>query len=466
MKHPTLRLAAVYLCLLTLFSLGMGELLLGGREARPSYTENRMLAAFPVLSFASLRDGSFMDGFESWLSDAFFFRDEAAAFSDGTKALFSIRNTQPSLSDAPEAQAWELNEEEQRELDELIEEIAGEEQEAAAAQTAPTETRRAAAPTASSAEAFRRPTPEVTQSASIWTETADGKRVPYESFPADRIAVLARILNEYRAALPEDGRVCMINPMVADLANAVLQEHTATDWASDLDDVIAPYLDEGVRFYDQTDILRPYIGSCALYPTLDHHWHPVSSKLALDAMLRDQGPVPNGYDEYRYWLDNVYDAGPFTSEELEAVTRSIEQVPVLVLNAPAESYCLEHLTELSPSLLIDHEGSLAYSQYFGGNLHTWRLFVTGFCTGRNALVIGDSFDLPFIAYLFPYYDRILVTDFRDGGYSRAEAGANVCEYIAEYGVSDVYIVYCSYFSLNTETVQDRLERYFFMDYER
>ena len=467
MKRPYFRLAAVYLCLLAAFCLGLGELLLAEKEERPSYTENRMLRGFPALTAASLRDGSFMDGFETWLSDAFFFREEAAAFSDGTKTLFSLRSDDPAAAVVPEAQAWALDEEEQRELDELIEEIASETPSPTASpQDVEEEEAPAAAAPLASAEAFRRLTPEVTQSASIWTEKADGRRSVYESFPADHIAVLARVLNEYRAALPADGTVSLLNPMVADLANTVLQEHTAVDWGCDLDEVLQPYLDEGVRFYDQTDILRPYVGRCTLYPTVDHHWHPISAKLALDAMLSDQGPVPNGYDEYRYWLDNVHDAGPFTAQELEAVTRSIEQVPVTVLNAPAESYCLERLTELSPSKLIDHEDSLAYAQYFGGNLHTWRLFVTGFHTGRSAMVIGDSFDLPFIAYLFPYYDRILVTDFRDGGYSRVEAGANVSEYIAEYEVSDVYIIYCSYFSLNTDTVQDRLERYFFMVYDR
>ena len=465
MKHPYVRLAAVYLCLLAAFSLGLGELLLAEKDERPSYTENRMLQPFPALNAGTLLDGSFMTGFESWLSDAFFFRDNAAAFSEGARGLFSLRSDAPALT--PQAQTWALDEEQQQELEELIGEIAEEPQPTAApaAEEAQPETT-AASVAADDAEAFRRPTPEVTQSASFWTERADGKRVTVESYSADHIATLARVLNEYRAALPADGTVSFISPMVADLANTVLQEHSAVDWGCDLDEVIRPFLDEGVRFYDQADILRPYVGTGTLYPTIDHHWHPISAKIALDAMLSDQGPMPDAYDDYRYWLDNVHDAGPFRASELEGAVRSIEQVPILLLNAPAESYCLVCLTELSPSLLIDHEGSMAYAQYFGGNLHTWRLFVTGYHTGRSALVIGDSFDLPFIAYLFPYYDRILVTDFRDGGYSRAEAGANVCEYIRQYEVSDVYIVYCSYFSPNTDTVQDRLERYFFMSYDR
>lgn len=125
---------------------------------------------------------------------------------------------------------------------------------------------------------------------------------------------------------------------------------------------------------------------------------------------------------------------------------------------------VRHLDQRSPGVLIVRDGYSGYAQYLGGNRHPWREFVTAFHTGRNALVIGDSFDLAFITYLFPYYDTVMVTDFRDGGYPVNEVGANVRDYIEYYDISDVYIVYCSYFSLNTDTVQDRMERYFFMDY--
>ena len=77
----------IYLCLLTLLCLGAAELLAPDKGERMSVSENRMLAAFPSLSVQSVKDGSFMSGFESYLSDAFPFRDGAAAFHDGVMAL-------------------------------------------------------------------------------------------------------------------------------------------------------------------------------------------------------------------------------------------------------------------------------------------------------------------------------------------------------------------------------------------
>ena len=81
---------AMYLCLLMLFTCGVGELVFVDRAARPSPTENRMLQGFPKLSFSSVFSGSFMDEFEAFLSDGFFFRDAAARFSDGVLGLFAL----------------------------------------------------------------------------------------------------------------------------------------------------------------------------------------------------------------------------------------------------------------------------------------------------------------------------------------------------------------------------------------
>ena len=64
------------------FCCGISELLFVDKAPRPSEEENRMLSGFPALSAQSLLSGDFMDGIESYLSDAFFCRSGAAAFSD------------------------------------------------------------------------------------------------------------------------------------------------------------------------------------------------------------------------------------------------------------------------------------------------------------------------------------------------------------------------------------------------
>lgn len=453
MKHRA-SFIAMYLCLLLAFTCGMAELLFADKDEHPSAGENRMLQGFPALTAESVSSGAFMDGFENWLSDAFFFRERAAAFSDGVTGLFALPAEE--AESALPAPAFEITEEERQEIEEMLQTDA-----APAIEPEPDGTRSAAETVASGG---RLPTPDITQDASLWVEKEDGTRQTMESFPAANLATLTRTLNEYRAVLPEDGTVHLINPPVTNIANKVMQYHTAAAWGSDLEDVLQPAVDEGVYIYDLTDILTPYIGQYDLYPTIDHHWHPISVKLAQSVMLQNQGVISNGYDEYLYWLSEVHDAGPFDTETLKDVTYNLELVPILVPNSPTESYMVKTLGERSPGVVIVREGYAGYNQYLGGNRHPWREFVTGFHTGRNALVIGDSFDLCFTAYLFPYYDTIMVTDFRDGGYPAREVGATVQGYLDYYGISDVYIVYCTYTSLNSETVLDRMERFLLTDY--
>ena len=53
------------------------------KHSRLSETENRMLAAFPDVNARTLSSGEFMSGFEDFLSDAFFGRDQVVQLTNG-----------------------------------------------------------------------------------------------------------------------------------------------------------------------------------------------------------------------------------------------------------------------------------------------------------------------------------------------------------------------------------------------
>ena len=445
-------LIAVYLCLLTLFSLGTGELLLGGREARPSYTENRMLAAFPALSFASLRDGSFMDGFESWLSDAFFFRDEAAAFSDGTKALFSIPDPEAAQTGLDQDRLFQADEERQGDLEQALE------QDLRQALPDP--------PAPGEGEAERadgRPRGKAASGAALWLERNDGTRSIYAELSAAQIDRLAEVLGEYRAELPEDGTVHLLYPPTSALANQVIRGYGCRAWGDDLRDALQPIVGEGILIHDSFAIAEPWLRSERLYPTVDHHWHPFFACQAVKVMLGAQGVPTGDYYDHRYTLANSPYKGVYGEQELKSLDLNAETVEVMQPLAPAESYIVKHLTERSDSVVVDPDAQ-GYRQYLSGTRAPWRLFFGGYRTGRRALVISDSFGNCMIPYLLPYYDLVLSTDFRDNGYAIFDAGANARDYIQSYGIDDVYFLFCSGTPLDSEIVQDRLERYLYLDY--
>ena len=181
-------------------------------------------------------------------------------------------------------------------------------------------------------------------------------------------------------------------------------------------------------------------------------------------MLAAQGVPPVDYDSYRYRLTGS-SGGPYTTEMMAGMPIGSETVPMPDALSPVESYLLRRLDERSVSTFVDHHAG-SYMGFLGGIQGPWRLFITGFHTGRNALVIGDSFSNSFIPFLFPYYDQILSTDFRDGSYSLSEAGASAHEYIQHYGISDIYVMMCTYSMFTNPTVQGRFDQYLNLDYGR
>jgi hypothetical protein len=98
--------------------------------------------------------------------------------------------------------------------------------------------------------------------------------------------------------------------------------------------------------------------------------------------------------------------------------------------------------------------------YLGGAKGPYRLFETGFHTGRNALIISDSYAFCMAYYLFPYYDSVLQTDLRSTNYRTKLLGASIREYMEYYDIDDVYIITCQWTSINGPVFAWRLERFF------
>lgn len=445
MKHRA-SLVISYLCLLSLALLGLSQLLFADKQPRLSNSENRMLQGFPAFSLSALLDGSFAADFEAYLSDSFFARDAAASFSSGVMGLFDLDKDEVPGIDLENTALAEVDAEDAEDLRQALEtasrEPAGESPAVSAAPEA------AASPSAQA------------ESASIWLVDAAGEREIQQTYPAEDMANMARVLDLYRSALPEDGSVHFVCPPTSDYAFAITNGRFV-DWGSDVDDVLQPLVGEGVHIYDATDILRPYLDQEILYPTNDWHWHPVSASLVAAEMLRQQGIPAAGYYDYRYSLASY--GRTVDRAAMESMQLSQEEVPLMEPLTPVNSYVLTHLTERQNCVYMD-KSMPGYRQYLGGTYRPWRLFETGFHTGRSALVIGDSFTNSFIPYLTPYYDQVISTDFRDGIYSIGQAGANVRSYIDTYGVDDVYVVFCTLTSISGAMPQQYMELFMDLDY--
>lgn len=435
-----------YICLLLSLICGAAEII-AFREERVSESENRMLAGMPELNGESYFSGRFMDGFESYLSDAFFFREQAADITDGIIGVFDAGDDEETGEVAEELLfAPDDNDEtgEPAKVPQKDEDNAPQE-----------------SPVPTGAE---KTDPGRLTDAEFYLIKSDGSRKIKKAYPADELAEFIDILNAYRAALPENGTLHFAVPPVSYIFHMISPTGEYTGWGSTVDDVMQPVVNDGIYIYDVADILTPYIGKERLYPISDHHWQPFSASLVAQTMIENQGLPPMDYYEYRHYLTDAENTKAYYGSELRNMKLSVEEVILFEPVSPVESYFLKQMNERSRGVFTDT--SQSGLMYYLGGMHSgpWRLFETGFHTGRNALVIGDSFELTFTPFLAPYYDTILVTDLRDSLYDEYESGASIREYIEYYGIDDIYMLYSTYSPFCEDTTRNNLAEY--LDWER
>lgn len=433
-----------YLCLLALLSAGVGELLFAEKESQQSHTENRMLQGFPELTRESFFSGEFMDDFESFLSDSFFGRDGVVQTSRTLLGLFALPDESAPSADQGDAQLVEMKEED---ADAMLAQLA---------QSTPVP------------QDETQTVPADAQEAALYMIGSDGSKTVSQAYGADKIARLAEVLNTYRDALPEDGSVHYTNIPISNLANAISITGRYSGWESTVDEALEPLVKDGVYIYDTPEILGPMIHDEYIYYTMDFHWTPLGASRLVDAMIQRQGLENVGYYEYLYRLASEYEGKNYDRQALLDKAPHRDDVQVQVPMSPVEANILTHLTEREPCeylLDVDKKHFDKYHLYLTGVVGPWRRFETGYNTGRTAMVVGDCFNTVLVPYLAPYYDAVMMTDFRDEYYKPTDAGASAREYIEYYGIDDLYVVSCTWSPVDGYMLQDRLLQYLDLEYE-
>ncbi len=469
--------------ILVLFG-GLGALLLiwGEREEHASLTENRMLAGFPRLTWAAVKDGSFMSGMEDFLSDNVPERDRLVDAADSVMDLFSlVKKTEDDLDDELAAQlsAFAL---EGGEFEDLPEEELFPPEDS----PAPQETHEALAVPENTPAPTDAPAPEATPgtenetpaptSEPVAEPTAaaqkdlsaikdctfnltlkNGTRQLVYTFPKANIQRTIKVLNAYRAKLPADGRVFFAQPPFSGIGFK-LGNGTAIGWDGDLEDTVNAYADEGVSMVSVQQVLeQPLLSKEYIYFNTDHHWTPRAACYVANACLKQLGIDPRPYESYAYHTYKDFYGSAATTPKARA-GRKPDTLDVMITATPVQGYQVYwNRTEREAPLI--YENNHTYMAFLGGTKGPWRRFETGVDSGRNCLVIGDSFSLVFVPYLSPYYETIIVTDVRDTYYEHVNAKWTISQYMAENGVDDVYIVLSTASGVNTTGMFSSLLRY-------
>ncbi|MEG1523683.1 MAG: DHHW family protein [Clostridia bacterium] len=412
--------------LIALGALGGCLLIFTPHDAVASPAENRMLAAFPSINGSNLTDTKFADAFETFLSDKMFLRPQLVHTGKRLLSGFSILTVDELLTNNAD--------------DFLIDEVQTD----------------SAHPTRNDYDPASIPIPQLAPDSSlsmqhssytgqsqvhVWLHQTDGSRTALLTYSIEDVRHAASVLTAYADVLPSGGTLhVMLVPKAQTANQLILHPDTASSWSSELEDALLAFVDKRVVIHSAVDILLPHIqNNESIYFRTDHHWTPLAGFYAVSDLLSDM-PIPKvpldaySFTPYEGFLGSIY-----LQERSDKLKVLADTVEVVTLPVPAKQYWISNFYRKGEYPVID-DAEIGYKKYLSGTHGPWRVLDGGYQTGRNALVICDSFGNVVAPFLAPYYDGVYMVDFRDNYYTRAAAGGSAADYIKRMQISDVFIV--------------------------
>lgn len=417
---------------------GLCLLLFANKEAVVSEDENRTLAAMPKLSVSQFAAGSFDEAFEDFLCDKFFLRTEIVDATNGLKHLFSALTVDELIdqteTDEEAVMALLPQEDEETEQSALETETQTKTQETDTGTTEPSEQTK----TAQSSPDSAAQTPE---QASVWLIHADGTKSALLTYSKADIERAANVFNSYAALLPTDGKLHVLLVPRSQTANKLaLHLDTESGWSSELESALEALVSENVVVHSAVDILGSHItqGEYIFFRT-DHHWTALGAYYAANAMIQSEGYQTVPLADYTSqtiegFLGSIYLHN--RSVKLKELADTLTYYEPL---APAESFWVSNTYRKGELKVLDTEQK-DYKIFLGGTHGPYRVLDGGYHTGRNMLMVCDSFGNAIAPFLMPYYDSVYMVDFRDEYYSKEAAQGGVAEYIRRCGIQDIYVV--------------------------
>ncbi len=410
-------------------TVGVCLLLFANPDSVVSNEENRTLAGMPDITWSTLQAGGYSEAFESFLTDKFFLRSELVDGTTALKHMFSSLTVDELLNEEGEevfVPALVLEEDQQETSGDNTTEftspiIATEEPETVADSTA------SAAITG--------------DSANVWLLNNDGSKTALLTYSLDEIQKTAETLNAYAALLPVGGKLHVLFAPRSQTANKfALHLDTAIGWSSEVEPLLSSMVSDNVEVYSAYDIFQtPILSGEYVYFRTDHHWTALGAYLAADAMLKSDGyqTIPlSDYSEKTIddFLGSIYLHG--RSAKLKELADTITAYYPLL---PAKSYRVSNAYKKDSLPIID-DTQTTYLVFLGGTYGPYRVLEGGYQTGKNMLLICDSFGNSIAPFFMPYYDDVYMVDLRDEYYTRQDAQGSVKDYIRRCDIDDLYIV--------------------------
>ena len=405
--------------------IGVCMMLFAGKTPVVSEEENRTLAGMPALTLTALKNGDISESFESFLTDRFFLRSELVDGVNSLKHLFSVLTVDELLDAEGEEVFVPVDEIKPSTVEDETTETQPEEQPEDASQQAGT-------PSTTTLSG---------DSASVWLHHKDGTQTALFTYNKEEIEKAAAVLNAYGALLPVGGKVhVLLAPRAQSVNKFALHFDTENGWSSEVEAALQALVSNNVIVHSAYDIFQDSIlsGSYVYFRT-DHHWTARGAYLAADSMLKSEGVQTIPLADYSEKTIEGFLGSIYLHNRNGKLKDLADQIEVFYPLVPAKSYRVSNAYKKNELPVID-ETQKNYLVFLGGTIGPYRVLEGGYHTGRNMLLVCDSFGNSIAPFFMPYYDAVYMVDFRDEYYNRSDAADGVKEYVRRLKINDIYIV--------------------------
>lgn len=468
-----------YWWIMLLFTLGLAALAFGNPEGGESERENRTLQSAPRLTLGSWFDGRFMTEVEGYLGDQIPGRNAVLNASAGVMDLFDLRSDEERILAASVGRELEAAGEMGGGDDELLPQVT-----AVPAATPAPEVLSVSTPVPELTPVPENvptpeptPVPEITpeptatpidpavkdtsKTRSFYYKKADGGVSTVFHFEKDAIESTISSLNAYRAALKEDGRVFFTYVPDSQRADKWLfNTKTYVGWHSDVEATIQANVSEGVYVFSAVNEFEPHMQADEpVYFRTDHHWSGLGAYYMVSSMRSSQGQPAMSYSDFSYTVHEKFTGSIYQSALDMAGTSVYDRLEIPTELAPVFSATYRNLDQFIKEVRYMEPERSSYSAFLGGTHEPFYVVETGFHTGRNALVICDSFGNAFIPYLAPYYDKVCQIDLREEHSFISQRNASVKKYIDHWNIDDVYFIVSNGNGVNSSYMRRTVRKY-------
>ena len=406
--------------------IGVCMLLFTGKTPVVSEEENRTLAGLPSFSLSALQSGSISESFESFLTDRFFLRSELVDGANAIKHLFSALTVDELLNaEGDEVFVPAPDQDTESEVSTADLEQPQEEAQEEPSTESQTKTYNVLAG----------------DTADVWLNQKDGSKTVLFSYSKEEIQIAATALNEYAALLPVGGKVhVLLAPRAQSVNQFALHLDSISGWSSEVEDALQSLVSNNVIVHSAYDIFQDSIlnGEYVYFRT-DHHWTARGAYLAANVMLTSEGYQTVPLADYREKTIDGFLGSIYLHGRNAKLKELADQIEVFYPLLPAKSYRVSNAYKKNELPVID-ETQTNYLVFLGGTSGPYRVLEGGYHTGRNMLLVCDSFGNSIAPFFLPYYDDVYMVDFRDDYYNRRDAADGVKQYVRRLNIDDIYIV--------------------------